>query len=150
MVYTVLPGKVNRVHVCYISSIFLYFHWDFGNRHFFMTKEVLLAFSNKVLMKSFWKIIFGSVSDDDTSVELENSVHWQHLMLYFLFFNYSSIFFSHAISSFLHGELINWTSEFYLTFCCTVLLRILNILIFMNRVILIICIYQLCFMVFHM
>ena len=36
----------------------------------FMTKELLLAFSNQVLMEDF----FGSVSDD-TSVELENSVH---------------------------------------------------------------------------
>ena len=35
-----------------------------------MTKELLLAFSNQVLMEDF----FGSVSDD-TSVELENSVH---------------------------------------------------------------------------
>ena len=37
---------------------------------------------------------------------------------------------SHGISPYLHGKLINWTSAFYLSFCCTVLPRILNILIF--------------------
>ena len=57
---------------------------------------------------------------------------------------------SHAISPYLHGMLINWTSVFYLSFCCTVLARILNILIFMNRVISIICICQLYFMLLHM
>ena len=36
-----------------------------------MIKELLLAFSNQVLL---YKIIFGSVIDD-SSVELENSVH---------------------------------------------------------------------------
>ena len=44
----------------------------------FMTKEFLLALS-------FCYIIFGSVGDD-SSVELENSVNWQSLKLYFLFF----------------------------------------------------------------
>ena len=39
----------------------------------------------------------------------------------------------HAISPYLHGKLINWTIEFYSSFCCTVLPRILNILIFTNR-----------------
>ena len=54
---------------------------------------------------------------------------------------------SHAISPYLHGKLINWTSAFYLNFCCTFLPRILNILIFMNRVISIICT---CKLYFHM
>ena len=50
------------------------------------------------------------------------------------------------ISSYLHGKLINWTSRFYLSFCGTVLPRIPNIRILMNRVIWIICICQLHFM----
>ena len=56
---------------------------------------------------------------------------------------------SHAISPYLPGKLINWTSAFYLSFWCTVLPRILNILIFMNRVISIIIFvnYILCFFV---
>ena len=57
---------------------------------------------------------------------------------------------SHAISPYLYEKLINWTSAFYLNFCCTVLPRILNLLIFINRVISIICICQLYFMLFHM
>ena len=52
---------------------------------------------------------------------------------------------SHSISPYFHGKVINWTNAFYLSFCCTVLPRILNILIFMNRVISIICIFQLHF-----
>ena len=47
----------------------------------FTTKELYWLFQTKY----FCKIIFGSVSDDP-SVELENSVHWQRLMLYFLLF----------------------------------------------------------------
>ena len=109
-------------------------------------------------IKSFCKIKFGS-ADEDTSVELENSVHWQSLMLYFLFVSCIALFSSrkkwlsyllHAISPYLHGNLINWTSTFSLSFCCTVLCRILNRLIFMNRAISVICICQFYFMIFHM
>ena len=101
-------------------------------------------------IKSFCKIIFGSTSDD-TLVELENSVYWQTLMWYFLLFPLQLCFLlvksdlsylSHATSPYLHGMLIVWTSAFYLSFCCTVLPRILNILIFLNRAISIICICQ--------
>ena len=56
---------------------------------------------------------------------------------------------SHAISPYLHGKLINWTSAFYLSFYCTILPTILNILIFMNRVVSIICICRLYFLFFH-
>ena len=51
----------------------------------------------------------------------------------FLLFPLWLCFLSHAISPYLHGKLINWTVAFYSSFCCTVLPRILNILIFMNR-----------------
>ena len=57
---------------------------------------------------------------------------------------------SYAISPYLYGKSINWTSAFCLSFCCTVLPRILNILISINRVISIICICQLYFMPFYM
>ena len=52
----------------------------------------------------------------------------------------------HSISTYLHGKLLTWTSRFYLSFCCTVFPRILNVLILMNRVILIILIWQSYFM----
>ena len=69
----------------------------------------------------------------------------------FVFFPYKvTKYLSHAISPYLHRKLINWTSAFYVSFCCTVLPRILNILIFMNKVISIICIYQLYCMLLHM
>ena len=57
---------------------------------------------------------------------------------------------SHAISPYPYGKMINWTSPFYLSFCYdTVLPRMTNILMFMNRVISIICISQLYLMLFH-
>ena len=56
---------------------------------------------------------------------------------------------SHAISPYLHGNLKNCTSAFYLMFCCTVLPRILNkLLLLMNRGISSICICQSYFMLF--
>ena len=91
-------------------------------------------------IKFFCKILFGSASDDSL-VELENSVHWQSLTLYFLLFplalrvlfSYRKkwlIYLLHAISPYVHGKLINWTSPFYLSLCSTVLARMLNIIIF--------------------
>ena len=62
-------------------------------------------------------------------------------MLYFLLFPLQLCFIlvkrylSHAISPYLHGKLINWTSAFYMSLCCTVLPRIMNISIFTNRII---------------
>ena len=115
-----------------------------------MTKELLLAVSNHVLLQDYiwkcWRWYLGWT--------------WKQCPLtvsYVIFPFVSSIALfssrkkwlschSHAISPYLHAKLINWTSAFYLSFCCTVLPRILNILIFMNRVISIICICQLYFM----
>ena len=153
MVYTLLPGIVNPVRLCYISSILLYFYWDFHwqqtlflwQRNFYWLFEI----------KSFCKIIFGSVSV--TSVELENSVHWQSLVIFPFVSSIALLssrkkwlsYLSHAINPYLHRKLTNWTNAFYLSFCCTVWPRILNILIFINRVISIICVCQLYFMLFH-
>ena len=39
-----IPGIVNQVRVLHISSIFLYFHWDFDNRHYFYDKVTFTGF----------------------------------------------------------------------------------------------------------
>ena len=154
MAYTLLLGILNRVRVCYISSIFFYFHWDFDNRHYLYDKGTFIGFFKSIPSARLY-FLFGSVNDD-TSVELESI---DGLICYISFCFSIALFssrkkwlscLSHAISPYLHGKLMNWTSELYLSFCCTVLPRILNILIFMNRVISIIYIYQLYFMLFHM
>ena len=139
--------------MCYILSIFLYFHWYFDNTHYFYDKgifigffksspsarlylEVLVTISRLNLKQcalAFSYVIYPFVS----SIALFSSrKKWLHYL-------------SHTSGPHLQGKLINWTSAFYLSFCCTVLLRILNMLIFMNRVISIICICQLYFMLFH-
>ena len=121
--------------ICYISSIFLYFHNRFWQHTLFLWQRNFYWFFQ---INSFCKIIFGSVSDY-TSVELENSEKkWLKSEKWLSYL-------SHAISPYLHGKLINWTSTFYLSFYCKVLSTILNILIFMNRVISIFCICQLYF-----
>ena len=118
----------------------------------FMTKDFYWLFQ----IRLFSKIIFRNVIED-TSVEFENRVHWHSLMLYFLLF--LALFssrkkwlscLSYAISPHLHAKMINWTSSFYLSFSCMVLPKILNLLIFMNRVISITCICQFYFMLFYM
>ena len=131
------------------------FSWRFWQQTFFLWQR---NFYWLFQIRSFCKIIFVSVSDDDTSAEPENCA----LTVSYVIFPFNSSialfssrkkwlsYLSHVISPYLHEKLINWTSAFYLSFCCTVLPRILNILIFMNRVISIICICQLYFMLFHM
>ena len=141
--------------MCYISSNFLYFHWDFGNKHYFYDKEHFIGFFKsslsprlylEVLVTMIPRLNFKTVCIDI-------------LLCYICFISSVALFssrkkwpsyLSHAISPYLHEKLINWTREFYLSFCCTILPRILNIFIFMNRVISIICICQLYFMLFHM
>ena len=137
--------------MCYILSIFLYFHWYFDNTHYFYDKgifidffksspsarlylEVLVTISRLNLKQcalAFSYVIYPFVS----SIALFSSrKKWLHYL-------------SHTSGPHLQGKLINWTSAFYLSFCCTVLLRILNILIFMDTVISINCN---CSMLFHM
>ena len=116
-----------------------------------MTKKLLLAFSNQDHLQDYiWKCcwlylgwtwkqcamtVFYVISPFVSSMALFPS---RKKWLSYL---------SHSISPYLHGKVINWTNAFYLSFCCTVLPRILNILIFMNRVISIICT---CKLYFHM
>ena len=72
-------------------------------------------------IKSFCKIIIGWASDD-SSVKLESRIHWQSLIVSssvvfcFLVVKSDLIYLSHAICPNLHGQLINWTSAFYLSF----------------------------------
>ena len=142
--------------MCYISSIFLYFHWDFDNRHYFYDKGTFNGFfksssSARLCLKVLVKM---------PRLNLKTACI-DSLLCYISFcFLYSSDFFllwlsylSHAISPYLHGKLINWTRVFLLankSVCYTVLLRIMNKLIFISRVISIICICQLYLMLFHM
>ena len=102
-----------------------------------MTKELLLAFTNLFLLQDYiWKC----------SWQWYLGWTWKQCALtvsYVILPFVSSIalfsshkkwlsYLSHAISPYLYGKLINWTSAFYLSFCRMVLLRILNVLIFMN------------------
>ena len=68
--YTLFLGIGNRVCLCYMSSIFLNFIEILTRDIIFMTKELVLTFSNKVVFGS----VFGNVGDDSLD-ELENSVH---------------------------------------------------------------------------
>ena len=130
----VLPGIVNRVRLCHISSIFLYFRWDFDNRHYFYNKGTFIGFFKSRPYARFYLEVLVTVP----RLNLK-TVCIDILLCYISFcFFYSSVssrkkwlsYLSYAISPSLHGKLLNWTSRFYLSFCCTVLPRILNILIF--------------------
>ena len=113
-------------------------------------------------IRSFYKIIFGSVRDDSL---IEIKTKWIESLLCYIFTFVSTLalcilffylqkwlsYLSHVISPCLYGKLINWTNAFYLRFCCIILPRILNILLLlMNRVISIVCICQLYFVLFLM
>ena len=118
LTYTLLPGIVNRVCVCYKSNIFLISLRFWQNILVLWQKNLYWLFQ----IKSFCKIIIGSASDD-SSVKLESRIHWQSLMLIsssvvfcFLVVKSDLSYLSHAICPNLHGQLIDWTSAFYLSF----------------------------------
>ena len=91
-------------------------------------------------IRSFYKIIFGSVRDDSL---IEIKTKWIESLLCYIFTFVSTLalcilffylqkwlsYLSHVISPCLYGKLRNWTSAFYLRFCCIILPRILNILL---------------------
>ena len=141
--------------MCYISSIFLYFHWDFDNRHYFYDKGTFIGFFKSSLSaRLYLEVLVTMIPRLNLKTACIDS-----LFCYISFFPSIALlpfgkkwlsYLSHAFSPYLNGKLINWTSAFYLNFCCMVLLRILNVLIFMNRVISVIYICQLYFMLFHM
>ena len=93
-----------------------------------MTKELLLAFSNQALLQDYiWKCEWRYLGL--TSKQCALTVFISFCCIYSSVFVSSKVpsYLSHAINSYLHGKLINWTSAFYLSFCCTVLPRILII-----------------------
>ena len=107
-----------------------------------MTKKLLLAFSNQdhlqdYIWKCCWRYLGWTWKQCAMTVfyvisPFVSSIPSRKKWLSYL---------SHSNSPYLHGKVINWTNAFYLSFCCTVLPRILNILIFIS----IICICQLHF-----
>ena len=124
------------------------------NRHYFYDKRTCIGFfksseSARLYLEVLAWLKLKAVCIDSLLC---------YISFCFLFSSLCSVFYwkkwvgylSHVISPYLHGKLINSLSAFYLSFCCTVLSRILNILIFMNKVISIICICQLCFKLFLM
>ena len=98
------------------------------------------------LKYSFWDSPFCLITDEvlETIVRLNLKTKCIETLLCYIFlfiftlalcvlFSYRKMwlsYLSHAISPYLHGKLINWTSPFYFRFCCTFLPRILNILLF--------------------
>ena len=120
----------------------------------FMTKELLLAFSNKVLLQDYiWKCQWRYLGWTWKQCALTVSYVIFSIVSFIALFCSRRKWLSyllHVFSPYLHGKLTNSTSVFCLSFCCTVLPRILNILIFIliNRIFLINCICQLYFMVF--
>ena len=114
-----------------------------------MTKKLLLAFSNQdhlqdYIWKCCWRYLGWTWKQCAMTVFYVISPFVSSMALFPSRKKWLS-YLSHSNSPYLHGKVINWTNAFYLSFCCTVLPRILNILIFMNRVISIICICQLHF-----
>ena len=150
-----------RFYVCYISSIFFYFQWDFDERNFFYNKGTVtglelaityfecgftLKYIRDMIITYRTFIGFAKFSPSarlyleafvTMTARLNLKTEGIDSLLWFFYFSflYSSVFFlwkmtsylSHAISPYLHGKLINWTSAFYLSFCYTVLPRILNL-----------------------
>ena len=136
-----------------ISRIFLYFHWDFDNKHFY-DKETFIGFFKSSASARLYLEVLVTIPHLNLKTVCIDSVlcyisFWSSVALCSSRKRWLS-YLSPAISPYLHRKLINWISAFYLNFCCTVLPRILNILIFRNKVISIICICQLHFMLFHM
>ena len=68
--YTLLPGIVNPVYVCYLSSILFSFLEILTMDIIFMVKELVLTFSNQFLLQDCIRIV-----RDDSSTELENKLH---------------------------------------------------------------------------
>ena len=164
LTYTLLPGIVNHVCVCYISSILFWFHWDFDNMRvlhikypflislrfwqqtLFLRQESLYwLFQIEPFCKLYLEVLMAIARLNLKTVCIDNLVCYiSFCFLFCSLFSYLKkwlSYLSHAISPCLHGKLVNWTSAFYLSFCCKVLPRILNILIFMNMVISIICMF---------
>ena len=71
-----------------------------------MTKELLLAFSNQVLLQQGSYCDYVMFPFASPIALFSSRKKWLSYL-------------SHAISPYLHGKLTNWTGALYLSFCCT-------------------------------
>ena len=141
----VLPSILNRVWICYISSILFKFHWDFNKRHYFYDKRTCIDF----FKSSPTARLYLEVSVKMARLNLK-TVCIDSLLCYIPFASSLAvcILFSYRKKRFKYME--SWyIGTFCLIFCCTILPKWLTI-IFMNRVISIIHICRLYFMLFLM
>ena len=113
--------------MCYISSVFLYFHWHFNNRHYFYDKGTFIGFFESSPFARLYLEVLVTMPRLNLKTVCVDSLSFYISFLYFL-----ALFSSRK--QWLHGKLINWTSAFYLSFVCVALPRILNILIFINTI----------------
>ena len=103
-----LSWHTNRDGVCYISSIFLYFYWDFDNRDCFHDKRTFIGSfigsnpSARVCLEVLVTIL---------SLNLE-TVYIGSFLCYISFcFLYSPVFFSHKVTQLplaCHQPLLTW------------------------------------------
>ena len=103
-----------------------------------MTEELRLAFSDQILLQDYiwkcqWKKLRWTWKQRALTVSHVIFPFVSSLALVFCFKNWLS-YLSHAISAYLHGNLVNWRTRLHFSFSCTVLPRIVNVLIYMNRV----------------
>ena len=90
LAYTLLPAIINQVHVSYISSIFLYFHWDFDKRHYFYDKGIFISFFKLSPFARLYLEVLVTIPRLNLKTECIDG-----LLCYISFcFNYSSVFFS--------------------------------------------------------
>ena len=134
MACTFPPDMVNRVRVCYISSIFLYFHWYFDKTHYFYDKRTFIRFFKSIPSARLYFEELVTIPRLNLKTVCIFIFPFVSSIALFSFRKKWLSYLSYTISPYLHGKLINWTSEFYLNFFCMVLPRILNILIFMNTI----------------
>ena len=120
LAYTLLPNIVNRVRVCYISSIFLYFHWDFDNRHYFYDKGTFIGFfKSSASARLYLKVLVTIPRLNLITVCIDSLLCYIPFVFSVALFSSRKKWLSY-LSHDIHGKLINWTSAFYLSFCCTV------------------------------
>ena len=143
---------------CATYQVSFYFHLDFDNRHYFYDKGTCIDFlklSSAATLSLEVLVLIPQLNLKTMSIDspLCYISFFSSLALCVLF-SYCKkwlSYLSHPNSPYLHGKLTNWASAFYLSFSSTAFPRILNIFIFMNTDISIICIFcYLYFMLFLM
>ena len=122
LAYALLPGIENRVRVCYILSFVVYLHWVFNYRHYFYDKGTFIGlFKSSASARLYLEVLVTIPRLNFKTVFIDM------LLCYISFcFLYSSFFCFRK----------KWLS--YLSHAIR------------NRVILILCICQLYFVLFHL